>query len=232
MKIKKFFTIPVITAVVILPILIFYTGCNLIVGVAAALSTPTSSEIKVPAEYDLSAMKGKKIVVLVDQPLLAKNQVNIRFLMANALNILLQEQLKIPAVHLISYEAVSEFRSYNPYYSTLTPDKVGTALGADIVLFVTVDDCRISHVSQSEFINGDLTVHAQLIKAATGRILWPMDESARAVTVAFESDRHGKDAAQKRLVSAAARCITRYLYNGPKNQFKVSDEKSDVGWGQ
>jgi hypothetical protein len=230
--IKRFFSLPLIMAVTILPFLIFNAGCNIIAGGAAALSTPTSSEMKVPAEYDLASQKAKKIAILVDQSPSLNNQVNVRAVMTNALNALLHEQMDIPVKYLISYDTVAELRSNTPEYSTLTPDRIGSALGADFVLHVEIVYCRIIPVSQWEFLNGDMTVHAELFNVETGRKLWPDDGPAKVIQVGFESKHLTKDAAVSRLVYAAARCITRDLYNGPKNQFKVTDEKSDVGWGQ
>jgi hypothetical protein len=230
--IKRFFTPPLITAIAILPLLIFHAGCNVIAGGAAALSTPTSAELKVPAEYDLASQKDKKIAILVDQSPSMKNQGNARAVMTNALNALLHEQMGIPVKYLISYDAVAELRSKTPEYSTLTPDRIGSALGADFVLHVEVDYLRIIPVTQWEFVNGDMTVRAELFNVETGRKVWPADSPAKVIQVGFESKHLAKDAAVSRLVYAAARCIIRDLYNGPKNQYKVTDEKSDVGWGQ
>jgi hypothetical protein len=232
MKIKRFFTLPVITAIAIFPALIFHSGCNLIFGGVAALGTPTSSEMKVTAEYDLAAQKGKKIVVLVDQPLYLKNQVNMRFMLTDTINKMIQEGMKIPADQLISYDAVADFRANTPDYTSLSADKIGAALGADFVLLVVIDDCKIYNVSQSEFLNGEMTLHAELVNVADGAKLWPVQETARIIKIGFESEHRGKDVSQLRLAVAAAHCITRYLYDSPKNKFKVTDEITDVGWGK
>jgi hypothetical protein len=48
--------------------------------------------------------------------------------------------------------------------------------------------------------------------------------------VGFESERNGRDAAAVRLAVAAAHCVSRYLYDCPKNQFKIADEVTDIGW--
>jgi hypothetical protein len=231
-RFAKFFTLPLITAAIVLPALFFNSGCNVIAGGAAALGTPTSSEMKVPAEYDLAAQKKMKIAVLVDQSPSLKNQFNLRAPLTNALNILLHEQMDIPVKQLISYDAVADLRSNTPEYSSLSPDRIGAALDVNYVLHVEIAYFRLTPVSQWDFLNGDMTAQAELFNVETGRKVWPADGPAKVIEVGFESQHITKDAATTRLVSAAARCITRYLYNSPKNQFKVTDEKTNVGWDQ
>lgn len=230
-NVVKKITLPVLLALVMMPSLFFHTGCQMILGGAAALGTPTSSEMTIPAEYNLAAQKDKKVAVLVDQSMIHKTQANVRAHLTNALNILLHEKAGVSTKNLINYEAVADIRSNTPEYSMLTPDRIGAALGADYVLHVNVDYCSIT-VSQWEFINGDLTAHAELYNVETGHKIWPDDAAGRAVEVGFESKHISKDAGVSRLASGAASCIIRYLYTGPKNQFKVTDEKSDVGWGK
>jgi hypothetical protein len=219
---------PSVTACLFVSTLFLQTGCQ--PGIIAVLGTPTSAEAKNPAEYDLTAEKGKKILILVDQPSSLNAQTNMRFLLTNTTVNMLKQRAKVPPEALIDYDKLADFRANTPDFSLLAPEKIGADLGADLVLLITVNDFKISDVSKSGYANGSLIVAAELISTATGQRLWPQIEQARIVRVGFESERLGQDAAAVRLAVAAAHCVTRHLFNCPKNQFKISDEITGIGW--
>jgi hypothetical protein len=200
-------------------------------GIVAVLGTPTSAEKKNPAEYNLAGEKDKKILVLVDQPYYLSTHPNLRYLVTDSTNKMLQQRLKTPPELLIDYDTLAEFRSNTSDFSLLTPDQVGAKLGADLVLLIVITDCRISEMSGAAYVDAaSLDAYAQLISVPTGQKLWPTLEQARAVKVGFESERRGPDAAAVRLAVATAHCVARYLYNCPQNQFRISDEKTETGW--
>ncbi len=208
--------------------LLLQTGCH--PGIIAVLGTPTRAEAKNPAEYNLTAEKGKKILILVDQPSSLNAQTNMRFLLTDTTANMLKQLAKVPPEALIDYDKLADFRANTPDFSLLALEKIGAALGADLVLLITVNDFTVSDVSKSGYANGSMIVAAELISTATGQRLWPQVEQARIVRVGFESERLGPDAAAVRLAVAAAHCVTRYLYNCPQNQFKISDEITGSGW--
>ncbi|MFH1370178.1 MAG: hypothetical protein ABII09_02665 [Planctomycetota bacterium] len=224
---KNRFFAPVIACAAI-SCLCLQAGCQ--PGIVALLGTPTSAESEIPAEYDLTQQKDQKILVLVDQPSYLNAHANLRYFLTDTVNKMLQMRLKIQPEFLIDYDKLAEFRSSTPDFSLLSPDKIGSALGADLVLLIVVNDCRVSDIGQTGYLSGELNAEAQLIRTSSGEKLWPTLEQAKAVKVGFESERRGQDAAAVRLVVAAAHCVTRYLYNAPKNQFKISDEVTNIGW--
>jgi hypothetical protein len=212
-----------------LPVFCLQAGCA--PGLVSVLGTPTSDESKIPAEYDLpQQQQGRKILVLVDQPYYLNVHTNLRYFLTDTVDKLLQERLKIPPELLINYDTLADFRSNTPDFSLLAPEQVGSSLGADLVLLIVISDCSISEIGQSGYFNGALTAQAQLISVPGGEKLWPTLEQAKRIKVGFESERRGYDAAAVRLSVAAAHCVTRYLYNCPKNRFRISDEIKDVGW--
>ncbi len=216
----------VLLACAALPIFLFQAGC----GIASVLGTPTSAETKAPAEYDLAAQKGSKILVLIDQPVSLNTHPNLRYFVTDIISKLLQQRVKIPPELLIDYDNLAEFRSNVSDFSLLSPEQVGSALGADLVLLVIINDCQVREVTEAGYYSGSLDAQAALFKVTTGEKLWPMSEQAKIVQVGFEAERRGSDAAAVRLAVAAAHCITRHLYDCPKNQFRVSDERAAVGW--
>lgn len=211
-----------------LPILCIQAGCQ--PGIFAVLGTPTSAEKKIPAEYDITKQKEQNILVLVDQPAYLNVQANMRYLLTNTVQKMLVLRLKIEPEFLIKYDTLADFRSSTPDFSLLSPEQIGSHLGADLVLLIVIDDCQISDIAQTGYFTGRLDVEAQLIKVSTGEKLWPTVERTRKIKVGFESERRGLDAAAVRLSVAAAHCVTRYLYNCHKNKFEISDEVKDVGW--
>jgi hypothetical protein len=203
-------------------------GCS--PGIIAVLGTPTGSETKIPAEYDITLQKGQKILVLVDVSSSLKAHPNLRFFLTDAINKALQQQLKIKPEFLFDYDRIADYRTETSDFTMLSPEQVGSALGADLVLYVVVGDYRVTQEGDSAYLAASLDAQASLIKVDTGQKLWPAVEPSRLIQVGCESERRGPDVVAIRLASAAARCITRYLYNCPKNTFKISDERTSMGW--
>jgi hypothetical protein len=204
----------------------FYNGC----GIVGLMGTPSQYEKKIPAEYDLTKQKGRKVLVLVEQPRWLSAQVNLRYYLTEAIRENLIAKVKVPPKYILSYNELSEFRSNKSDFSSLSPAAVGKALGADIVLLVTIEDYQVSEVAESDYYNGFLGVQAALFETATGEKVWPESAENKSIKVSFETGEKGQDAAVKRLVNACAYCISRYFYNCPKYKFKTSDEKRDIGW--
>ncbi|MGA2324246.1 MAG: hypothetical protein ABSG22_10405 [Sedimentisphaerales bacterium] len=211
-----------------LPMILFYAGCNA-VGMASVLSSPTSSEAKSSAQYNLTGDKGQKILVLVDQPASFSAYANLRFYLTDTIIKMLQVKAEIKPSLFIDYKTLADFRAGTPDFYMLSPAQVGEKLGADLVLAVTIIDCRITDIGEAGY-NGSLDANAALYKVATGEKLWPTIEQSQLVQVGCESERRGQDAACVRMAAAAAHCITRYLYDCPKAGFKISDERTVSGW--
>ena len=219
-KVKKLIVFFVLAAV------FFYSGC----GIVGLLGTPSQYEKKIPAEYDLTKQKGRKVLVLVEQPSWLSTQANLRYYLTEAIRENLIAKVKVPPKYILSYKELSEFRSNKSDFSSLSPAAVGKALGADIVLLVMIEDYQLSEVVESGYYNGFLSVQAAIFETASGEKLWPESAEGKSIKVGFETGEKGQEAAVKRLVNACAHCTSRYFYNCPKYKFKISDEKRDIGW--
>lgn len=204
----------------------YHSGC----GIVGIMGTPTGHEKKVPAEYDLAGHKNAKILVLVDQLALLNARVNLRYYLTEAINKNLAAKVKIPSRNLVTYRELSEFRTDQANFSSLRPSKVGEALGADVVLLVVVGDYQLQEIADTHYYKGSLNAQAVLLDTSTGERLWPTSGAGKSIKVGFEIGERGRELAAKRLVSACAYCIVRYLYDCRKNKFKIFDEKSDIGW--
>jgi hypothetical protein len=213
-----------------LPLVLFYAGCN--PAILGVIATPTSSEASASAEYDLSKNKNQKILILVDQPAYLRDYPNLRFSLTDITTKILQDKdkAKIPSSLFINYQALADLRANEPEFSALSPAQIGEKLGADVVLDIAVTDCKVRDISEAGYVSGSLDAHAAIYMVSSGEKLWPTTEHSRLVQVGFESERRGRDAAVVRLAAAASRCITRYLYNCSKADFKISDERTATGW--
>jgi hypothetical protein len=199
----------------------FYNGC----GIVGLMGTPSQYEKKISAEYDLTKQKGKKVLVLVEQPSWLSTRVNLRYYLTKAIRESLIATVKVPSKRILSYNELSKFRSNKSDFSSLLPAAVGEALGADIILLVTIEDYQVSEVAGSGYYNGSLSVQAAVYEAS-GEKVW----EGRSVEVGFDTGERGREEAVERLVSACAHCITRYLYNCPAYKFRIFDEGSKGDW--
>jgi hypothetical protein len=225
---KLFNTLCVIGACAFISTLVLLTGCS--PGIITVLSTPTSAETKIDPEYNLAAEKDKKILILVDQPSSLNCHPNLRYFLTDSAIKTFEMKAKLPEEVFITYDALAEFRSNTTDFSLMTPGQIGSSLGADFVLLIVVNNCKLIPIGDTGFINGTLDAQGQLFKVQGDVKVWPTAEQAKTVRVGFESEKRGPDAAALRLAVAGAHCITRYLYNCPKPLFKISDETKDVGW--
>jgi hypothetical protein len=214
-----------ITVFFVLAVIFSSSGCG-IVGVAG---TQNAYEKKIPAEYDLAGQKDKKVLVLVEQPSWLTTEINLRFYLTEAIRDSFITNTKIASEYLISYKELSDFRSNKSDFSSLSPVEVGLALGADFVLLVMIEDFQLNQMHETDYYSGLLSAQAILFETATGAKLWPESAMGKSIKVSFEAERNRELAAQ-RLVSAAAHCITRFLYNCPKYKFKIFDEGVETGW--
>jgi len=134
-----FFVFVSAVAVVWLP---FFGGCQL-AGLFAIGGSPTHSEQRLTAEYDITEPEGRSILVLVYQPIGLDDNTNLAFYVTKAFNDYLKARVRISPEYIISYDRVSRLRVTESNFSVLAPEQIGVALGADLVVFVMLDDYRL-----------------------------------------------------------------------------------------
>jgi len=204
----------------------FCTGC----GIVSNLGTPTRQETKIPAEYNLTEPSGKTMLVLVDQPGSLHAQANLRYRLTKEINELLVGSLRIPGNRIVDYGELSTFRAKQPNFVFLSPAEVGKSLGADIVLFIVLDNYELYEMAGTGYYKGNLSGQVVLLDTASGEKLWPRLEQSKTVRVGFEVESRGQEAGVMRLVRDFAHCTTRYFYNCRKDKFKIADDRSDAAW--
>jgi len=209
-----------------LVVALFYSGC----GIVGIVGTPRAHEEKVVAEYDLAEHKDQKILVLVNQPVWLNAQVNLRYYLTRAINKNLTAKVKIPPEHLVSYGELSEFRSNKSDFLLLSPVEVGEALDANMVLLAEIGSYELNSIAGMNYYEGFLGVQSVFLDVATGEKIWPEFARSKIIKVGFDVERRGQEIAVKRLTAASAYCLVRYFYDCPKNEFKIADDRSGIGW--
>ncbi len=218
-----------LTVFLTLAMLLPHSGCKF-GGLIALLGVPTEHEKKIPAEYDLTKRKGQKMLVLVHEPGWLGAQVNLRYYLTEAINENLQKKVRTEPKYLTGYDELSRFRSNQPNFSLLSAVEVGAALDASMVLLVVVEDYELNKIGEIDYYKGFLGTRAALLGVATGEKLWPESGESKTVRVGFEIEGGGQAAAVRRLAADCAHCTVRYFYDCPKDQFKIPDDRGDIGW--
>ena len=200
-------------------------GC----GLVGLVGSESPYEKKIPAEYNLASQKNKKVLVIVEQPSWFSSESNLRYYLTRDICQNLTAKVKVKSKNIIPYKELAEFRASRSDFSSLLPADVGTALGADIVVLVIIEDYQLNDVAGTGYYNGFLSVQAAVYETAGGKV-WPLEAAGKSVKVGFDTGERGQELAVGRLVSACAYCITRYFYNCPEYKFKIFDEGGRSGW--
>jgi hypothetical protein len=186
-------------------------GCALPAWFAAQFGP----EKKVSAEYEPPS--GKTILVFVDDMLHPVDYEPVKTQLTETLN----EQIvahKV-AAKTIPYTRLGEFIAATPSFNALAVSEVGQKLGADMVLYVQIDDFGLRDTaSASELWKGRLATTVRLVDVVKGR-LWPTDSptghmvpKAETQTVADSSQARGEQIS-KQLAAETADKIAKLFYS-------------------
>jgi hypothetical protein len=205
-------------------LIVFVQGC----GIISILGSEPESTKKIPAEFKFDVSKDKKdkkVLVLVNQP----SWLNAPPLLQQMITEQIQKRLMLYAglknFNLISYEALSQYRSGEENYSSMTAPQIGTALGADWVLLADLTDFKFGSIGESEYYSGSLSGHAFVIETANSEKLWPEDAENKKIDVGFEASKDGPQGSLAHLAAAFAHCATRNFFDCPKSSFKIAEDR-------
>jgi len=203
-------------------LLVFQSGCSII----SILMTPTTHEKSIEAEYKLSLDQDQKILVLVDQPLWLQADANLRYYITNKVNLALVSKIEVPKASVIGYDKLVEYRSADPAFLMKSDADIGKALGADYVLAVDIQSFDLQQLTTMDYYKGNLIAMSKLVDVRTGQKIWPESIDAKKIHVGIELEIKGRQIVVGKLASAAAHCITRYLYDCKYRQFKIAEDYS------
>ena len=188
------------------------SGC----AVSAWFAAQFGPEKKVPAKYEPPA--GKTILVFVDDMLHPVDYEPVKIELAEMLNKQLIDH-KV-AAKTIPYSRLGEFIAATPSFNSLAVGEVGRKLGADMVLYVQIDEFGLRDAAAaSELWKGRLATSIRLVDVTKGR-LWPTDDpaghmvlpKAETQTVSDSSQARGEQIS-KELAAETADKIAKLFYS-------------------
>jgi hypothetical protein len=138
---------------------------------------------KVDALYD--PPKGKTVLVFVDDILKPVSYEPIKSELARRL----AEQLRTHKIagKTVSYDRLADLMGATPDFNALAVSEVGQKLGADIVVYVHIDEFRLrDEAAEAQLWKGYLEVSVRMVDVTKGR-LWPKDRQAGYVVPAVET---------------------------------------------
>jgi hypothetical protein len=186
-------------------------GCAVFGWIAAQFGP----EKKVPAEYEFPA--GQTILVFVDDILHPVDYEPVKIQLTEMLNAQLIDH-KV-ASKTIPYPRLGEFIAATPGFNSLAIGEVGRKLGADVVLYVQIDDFSLRDAAAaSELWKGRLATTVWLVDVVKGRF-WPTDNAtgreikkAQTQTISDSSQARGEQIS-KDLAGETADKIAKLFYS-------------------
>lgn len=203
-----------------------FAGC----GLVSLMGTPSRYEKKIPAEYDISAHAGQKILVLVEQPSWLNAHVNMRYYLTKAFIRNLTKNTKLHPENFVTYQQLTEYRASRTDLTSLSPRVFARALKAELILYVVIETFEMNQPIETAPYSADLRIKAILLETDSGKKLWPAHQPGKTVNVGFDLGPKNFEIATTKLAASAAHCTVRYLYNCKKAYFKIADDRSYLGW--
>ena len=199
-------------------------GCNVIGWVAS----PTANEKKVPAEYELHRTESR-ILVFVDQARSSGAGFHVRGALDAAVIGYLTNKVRIDTNNIIVSAGYTPSRVQA--YAGLSPAQIGQKAGADLVLYIRIDEYELEQMDRRGYFTGSIATRSVLVDVDSAKILWPASKEARLNKIKMELETGGREAASNRLMSGSAHCITRYFYDCPGPRFRWGDEQKEYEIG-
>lgn len=194
----------------------------LICGAAAAAGGCNSGLYgKLTPAYDLVQNQDKKILILVESP---------RYVAAD---IDAPEKLsKVLQDHLIKAKVKPQnlrVQGGSANTALVSPEQAAQQAGAQLVLFVRIEDYELLPVRIRDFYSARMLTRAALINAEDGAVLWPLDgDQGKLHDIAIEMGKGGRQAVLTQMTESTAHCIVRNLYPIEKLYYRNSDERIAV----
>ncbi|MCK4887881.1 MAG: hypothetical protein KAS96_10885 [Planctomycetes bacterium] len=183
------------------------------------------------AEYDLSKDTDKQVIVFVEQPGWLNAEDNLQYYITRAFSYQLINNVGFEPKMIIPYAELSDYRSKLKDASMRSPLNIAKGMNADLAIFVKVDGYHLYDMDATGFYKGYLAAQVLLVDVETKEKLWPNNAKSKNLKVAVDIESRGRDAAVKRLTGALAHCSVRYLYDCLKKRFKISEDRTSLGWG-
>ncbi len=141
-------------------------GCAVFAWLAATLSPPDP----VPAKYVFP--RQETVLVLVDDPVDIVGALPVKYELTGRIN----KELEANEIteHTISYKRLMDLAAATPNFNRLSTAEIGKKIGADIVLYVKIDDFSLRDNPMNPIWRGKFKTSVRVVDVEEGR-LWPKD---------------------------------------------------------
>ena len=210
---------------IILVLVAFCGGCN-IVGV---LGSETYSNQKVPAQLDFSDIaKAGPLLVLVEPSHGSRIPPDLPAKLRARIVSEIVKKTRVKAKNIISPEKVEPLLAQMQIFSGNRPLELGKAASAATVLYILIEDYRLTAVPQSQYHKGSLSTRGVVFDIASSKPLWPVAPETGTAASKVEFETEGPKVTQGRLMAAVTHCIVRNFYNCKRGHYKINDEETNL----
>lgn len=191
-------------------------GCNFLIPAAYIIEGPP----KEPARYELPR---RKTVVYVDDRANRMTRAALRTAVGEEVGTLLLQQALVPEV-ISSKDAVAYARRVDSTDKQVSIRKIGEAVGAEQVIYVDIDEYRIS--ADGATPRPAAIVNVKVIDVASGARLWPdgtdqgeqMVIRTREQSMELYSSSAGRRRVEDALAKQVAEDVSRLFYEHEKRE--------------
>ena len=176
---------------------------------------------KVPPAYNLVENQNKKILLWVESPRSAGADIDVSDKLTGAIRNHLITKAKIKPDNILLAQGMQGSASNTQW----TPEVAALQAGAELSLFVRIEEYELMPVNIRDFYSGRLLTRAVLLDAKTAVPLWPSDAQGKVHDIVIELGEGGREATLSRITGGTAHCIVRNLYPIVKMHYKNSDER-------
>jgi hypothetical protein len=210
---------------IILALGVLCGGCTLI----SVLSTETYGNQKVPAQLDFSDIaKAGPLLVLVEPShgsrIPPDLPAKLRTMIVNGI----VKKTRVKEKDIISPEKVEPLLARMRVFSGNRPLELAKAASAATVLYILIEDYRLTTVPQSEYHRGSLSVRGVVFDVASSRPLWPVAPETGTARSKVEFETEGAEATQARIMAAVSHVVVRNFYNCKRSHYKINDEATNL----
>ena len=214
---KRLFTILVLA--------VFCGGC----GVVGVLGTETYGNQKVPAQLDFSDIaKAGPLLVLVEPSYGSRIPPDLPAKLRAMIVSEIVKKTRVKAKNIISPEKVEPLLAQMRGFSGNRPLELAKAASAATVLYILIEDYRLTVVPQSQYHKGSMSVRGVVFDVASSKPLWPIPPATGTARSKVEFETEGAAATRDRIMAAVSHCIVRNFYNCKRSQYKVNDEEANL----
>ena len=203
----------------------FCGGC----GLVSVIGTETYGNQKVPAQLDFSDIaKAGPLLVLVEPSHGSRVPPDLPAKLRTVIVSEIVKKTRVKAKNIISPKKVEPLLARMQVFSGNRPLELAKAASAATVLYILIEDYRLTAVPQSQYHKGSMSARGVVFDVASSKPLWPVPPATGTARSKVEFETEGVDATRNRIIATVAHCIARNFYNCKRSRYKMNDEETNL----